>query len=178
MHSRQWATIRQSAFLLILLGGVAWAQAQSSDQGYSPLIQRIQIPESCPVTAKWITQMLASGSRLRMVSYEPDLGILTYESLSSASDPDPVSTSDVLKFDKKKDKTVHITGLTFTLRSLVSSTISFQDVPSKTKADACTISAALKFASKTGRVLDSSGLAEKELLETFRSRYAEHGLDY
>ena len=155
------------------------AQAQQSvNQEYYPTSQRLQIPESCTLTAKWITQGLSSGTNLRLVSYEPDLGIITYTTLFSAKDPDPVSPSGVTDFDKKKDKTVNITGLVITLRALVSSSVSFQGTSSNTTIPSCTVSAALKFASKKGRRLSSSGLAEKELLKTFETRYAEHGFDY
>lgn len=170
------------ACLLVALSAICLAAAPSGqDQPPSEgstLGQRIQIPEPCASVAKWISQILASGSYLQFVSYQPDLGLLTYKTLFSASDPDPVSPMDVTDFNKKRDKTVNITGLVFTLRSLVSSTITFEDAPSKAATASCTISAAFKYASKKGRILTSSGAAEKELLGTVMKRYAEHGLDY
>jgi hypothetical protein len=137
---------------------------------------RIQISETCPTTAKWIAQMLSSGTYIKFVSYEPELGILTFQHVSS--EPDPVLPADVTDFVKKKDKTVNISGMVFTLRSLVGTNLSFQDSPSKIPMSSCAISLTVKFVSKNGRILESSGFAEKELLDMFKKRYAEHALDY
>jgi hypothetical protein len=161
--------------VVMLVAGLGMSVGAAQTESASPA--RLQIPEPCPVVAKWLGQILSSGVNLRLVSYEPDLGILTYATLFSVSDPDPVLPSDVTDFNKSKDKTVNITGLILTLRSLVSSSLSFEDVPSQT-ATSCTISASLKFVSKKGRRLSSSGSAEGQLLEMLKKRYDEHGLDY
>jgi TonB family protein len=147
----------------------------SADSEYTTS-QRIQIPEPCPLIAKWITQMLSSGSHLRLVSYEPELGLLTYQSVFS--EPDPVLPADVTDFVKKRDKTVNISGIVFTLRSLVSTSLSFEGSPAKSAANSCTISTAFKFVSKNSRILESSGMAEKEMLDLLKKRYAEHGVDF
>ncbi len=86
--------------------------------------------------------------------------------------------ADVTDFVKKRDKTVNISGIVFTLRSLVGTSLSFDGSPAKSAANSCTISTAFKFVSKNGRILLSSGAAEKEMLELLKTRYAEHGVDF
>ena len=163
---------------LLCFSSSALAQSGSNAQADSqyPLIPRIQISESCPTTAKWITQMLASGTYIKLVSYEPELGILTFQHV--ASEPDPVLPADVIDFVKKKDKTVNISGFVVTLRSLVGTSLSFQDSPSKITMSSCAISVTVKFVSKNGRILESSGMAEKEMLDMLKKRYAEYGVDF
>jgi hypothetical protein len=65
----------------------------------------------------------------------------------------------------------------FTLRSLVTSTLSFGNTP-LSKDDSCTIAAAFKFVSKDATPWESSGKMEIEFLQTLKVRYTEHGLDY
>ena len=159
-------------FSAFAFGQSSRADIQTDTSSPSP---RIQISESCPTTAKWIAQILSSGTHIRFVSCEPELGILIFQHVSS--EPDPVLPSDVVDF-VKKGKTVNISGMAFTLRSLVGTSLSFQDSPSKISMSSCAISLTVKFVSKNGRILESSGLAEKEVLDMLRKRYAEHALDY
>lgn len=180
-RSPKYRTVALATLTLAAVGcfsGLSFGQSASGAQAdpQYPTSQRIQISESCPTTAKWITQMLSSGTYIKLVSYEPELGILTFQHISS--EPDPVLPGDVIDFVKKRDKTVNISGFVFTLRSLVGTSLSFQDSPSKITMSSCAISVTVKFVSKNGRILSSSGLAEKEMLDMLQKRYAEHGLDY
>jgi len=108
-----------------------------------------------------------------MLRYEPDLGTLTFKIVSS-----PNLTKEQARFGvADKARNVHIAQVAFTLRSLVTSTLSFGD-NQRPEGDSCTIAAAFKFAAKDGTPLTSSGKMEAELLKLLKDRYEEHGLDY
>ncbi len=139
-----------------------------------PTSHRIQISEPCSQMAKWLTQVLASGGHWRMLRYDPELGTLNFKVLSSGR----LSKADIRQYlDDKKAKNVHIDEVHFTLRSLVSSTLSFDNAPAS-KGDSCTIAAAIMYVAKDGSVALSSGNGEAELLQRIQTRYSEHGLDY
>jgi hypothetical protein len=163
---------------MFYFSALAFEQADSKAQTGPQYVtsQRIQISESCPLVAKWLTQALVAGAHWQMLRYEPDLGILTFKVISSGN----LKKADIRQYltdGSDKAKNVHVDQLVFTLRSLVTSTLSFDDAQ-RSAADSCTIAAAFKFASKGGSALQSSGKMETELLQRLKDRYAEHGLDY
>jgi hypothetical protein len=156
---------------LIVFGGLVCALAFG--QQY-PTSQRIQISEPCPQIAKWLTQGLAAGAHWRLLSYEPELGTLSFKVIATGD----LGKADTRQYlDDKKAKHVHIDEVHFTLRSLVSSTLSFDDAPRST-GDSCTIATAIMYVAKDGSVPFSSGNGEAEILKRIQTRYAEHGLDY
>jgi hypothetical protein len=139
-----------------------------------PTSQRIQISEPCPAVVKWLAQGIVSGPNLQMQRYEPELGTLTFKALLK----DNLSKAETIKYlEPTKTKNVRADQLAFTFRSLVTSTLSFDNAPHST-GDSCAIAAAFKFVSKDGASVFSNGKMEVELLEKLKTRYAEHGLDY
>lgn len=140
-----------------------------------PTGQRIQISEPCPKIAKWLSQGLASGIHPRLLKYDADLGLLTLSITPTVA----LSRSEARQYveDSSKAKGVHALQVIFTLRSLVTGTLSFGDAQNST-AGSCTISTAFKFADKNGAALPSNGKMESELLKSLQDRCAQHGLDY
>jgi hypothetical protein len=138
--------------------------------------QRIQIPEPCPVVAKWITQMLIGGTYWEAPNYTPDLGILTFRIKRSIGN---FSRADTRKYTDptERAKNVHADQVVFTLRSLVGSTLTVEGAP-PSASETCTIAAAVKFVTKESTAVTTNGKFESELLQAFTSRYAAHGLDY
>jgi hypothetical protein len=128
------------------------------------------------LVAKWLTQGLIVGPHFQVVRYEPDLGILTFRVTDSGN----LTKADVRQYIadvSTVDKRYYVSELVVTLRSLVTSTLSF-DNAQPSVSSSCTIASAFKFVSKDGRVWESSGKMEAEFLQTLKDRYAEHGLDY
>jgi hypothetical protein len=111
-----------------------------------------------------------------MQRYEPDLGILTFKIIDMNLTKSDLRSGQWIDYDPKA-RNVHAEELVVTLRSLVTSTLSFDNAKPST-ADSCTIAAAFKFVGKEGRTFGCSGVAEKEVLQRVKDRYAEHGLDY
>jgi len=149
--------------------------AQDSFRSDYPASQRIQIPEACSLVAKWLTQALTGGTHWQMLRYEPDLGVLTFKVVQMES----LTKAEASRYidGVSKVKNVHVDQAVFTLRSLVASSLSFDNAQHST-ANTCTIAAAFKFVGKDGNALGSSGKMETDLLQTIKARYAEHGLDY
>jgi|GEM_PF-3001903 len=163
---------------ILWLSAVALGQSNTNDQAdpQYPTSQRIQISESCPLIAKWLTQMLSSGAHWQLLQYDPDLGILAFK----VSSMDKLTKADVRQYlveDSKKTENVHADGVVFTLRSLVASTLSFNGAQ-QPSGHSCAIAVAFKFIGKDGTALASSGRMETELLQRVTKRYTEHGLDY
>jgi hypothetical protein len=158
--------------LVAAIALVEFALGQSDPQYTTS--QRIQITEPCSLVAKWLTQGLVAGPHWKFLRYEPDLGILSFQIIDSGD----LSKADVRQYTSDaKARKVHLDHLTVTLRSLVSSTLSF-DGGQHAKADSCTVAAACGFANRDGTVVLSSGKMEAQTLEAINTRYAEHGLDY
>jgi hypothetical protein len=156
-----------AGFAMLCLPSLAFGQEY-------PTSHRIQISEPCPQIAKWLTQALAAGAHWRMLRYDRELGTLNFTVIDSGD----LSKADIRQYlDDKKAKHVHIDEVHFTLRSLVSSTLSFDNAPHST-GESCTIAAAIMYVAKNGSVALSSGNGEAELLQRIQTRYAEHGLDY
>ena len=124
------------------------------------------------MVAKWLTQLFVSGTHWEMPRYEPDLGILTFRAISLS-----LTTTEARSNIAGRSKNAHVEQLVFTLRSLVTSTLYFDNTP-HTSADSCTIAAAFKFAGKDGSPYASNGKSEIELLQTLKATYAKRGLDY
>jgi len=156
--------------LMLMLVYTLACYAQQPDS--YPTSGRIQISESCPQVAKWLTQAFIAGAHFRMPNYEAELGTLTF----GVVDSPVLSKAEVVRYIDGRAKGVRIEGLAFTLRSLVSSTLSF-DGANTSGGDSCTISSAFKFVGKNG-VAFSNGTMEKELLGKVQKLYKEHGLDY
>jgi hypothetical protein len=142
--------------------------------GEYPTSQRIQIPEPCPLVAKWLAQAFSAGSHWQMLSYAPDVGTLTFKVIDMA-----LTKGDIRRYviADKKTSNVHVDQVVVTLRSLVTSTLSF-DNAHHSSADSCTIAFAFKLVSKDGTVFGSNGNLETEILQRLKARYAEKGLDY
>lgn len=156
---------------LLVLGGLVCALAFGQQYATS---QRIQISEPCPQIAKWLSQAFASGAHWQMLRYEPELGTMSFKVIASGD----LGKADTRQYlDDKKAKHVHIDEVHFTLRSLVSSTLSFDNAPRST-GNSCTIAVAIMYVAKDGSLPLSSGNGEAELLQRIQTRYAEHGLDY
>jgi hypothetical protein len=153
----------------------ALAGGQSEFTSEYPTRQRIQISEPCAVVGKWITQGLISGPRWHLLRSDLDLGLLIFA--MTDSEMSKAEAQNYISDLSKKDKGIRVEQVAFTLRSLVSSRLSFENGPSSS-GESCTISAALKFSTKDGRPLLSNGIMEAELLQRFKQRYAAHGLDY
>jgi hypothetical protein len=168
------ATAAATAFCLFTF---AFGQSDSNVQTnlQYPTSQRIQISEPCPLVAKWLTQTLSAGPHWRMLRYEPEMGILSFKVIS-ADTLSKAETRQYLTDYSRKLKHVRVDGLVFTLRSLVTSTLSF-DNTQHSKSDSCTIASAFKFVGKDG-VAYSNGKMETELLQRIKTTYIQHGLDY
>lgn len=145
--------------------------ARAAARAQYPTSQRIQLSESCPSVAKWLTQGFAPGAHWQMLSYEPELGTLSFNVLGMAD----LSKANTRQYVDGKPKQVHIVGVIFTLRSLVTSTLSSGDQTSS--GDSCTIASAFKLMGKDGVAFSNGGM-EAMLLDTLQKRYAEHGFDY
>ena len=139
-----------------------------------PTSERIQIPQPCSLVAKWLTQTLSSGQYWQMTRYEPDLGLLTFKIVGLNLSKSQIHSNIT---PDSRAKNAHFEGVVFTLRSLVSTALSFDD-GQKSVGDSCTVSSAFRYASKDGATLSSSGTAEKELLKTIKNSYARNGFDY
>lgn len=141
--------------------------------GDYPTSQRIQISEPCQSVAKWITQGLLAGSHWQLLRYDPALGTLVFKILS----PGNLSKAEIRNYLAENAKNAHGEQLVIVLRSLVTSTLTFEGTQRST-VDSCTIACAFKFAAKSGNVLQSNGRMESEFLQALQERYEKHGLDY
>lgn len=144
----------------------------SNTQSY-PDRQRLQISEPCPLVAKWLAQGFAAGLHWQLVRYDSDLGTLIFKIVGV---PD-LTKEQANQWVEGKSKHVHMEQVVFTLRSLVSSTLSFGDAR-QPEASACTIAPAFKYANKDGSPASSNGGMEALFLEVMKDRYAKRGLDY
>jgi hypothetical protein len=172
-------TITVALFGIMLFLSPTFARAHSSfeaDPEY-PTSSRIQISESCANVAKWITQSLTSGPHWELVGYQPDLGLLKFKVISMGK-LNRAESREYLAAEDSRAKNVHAALLEFTLRSLVSSTLSFDGGQQQSTGGSCAVAAAFKFVDKNGTAVSSSGKMEMQLLDRLRTRYAEHGLDY
>jgi hypothetical protein len=164
---------RRIAFAVFLCSAIG---ASYGDQPDYPTKYRVQISESCPIVAKWLTQGLVSGAHWQLAKYDKDLGILTFNVVALGN----LSRSDVRAYVSdagRKSKGVQMDRMTITLRSLVGSELLFSDVPSA-KSESCTISAAARYIDRKGNTYNSSGTMERQFLEAIKVRYEGHGLDY
>jgi hypothetical protein len=153
-----------------LLAGLGSASAQN--QPY-PTEHRMQLSESCPLVAKWLSQGTVSGAHWQLEGYDQGLGILTFKVIDMS-----LTKADIRQLiDNPKAKNVHIDEVVFTLRSLVSSSLSF-DGGRPSPGDSCTIAMAIKFVGKDGQRFYSNGIGEAQMLQVFDARYKAHGLDY
>lgn len=141
-----------------------------------PAASRIQIPEPCPLVGKWLGQGLATGMRLDMLSYDANAGVLTFK----VSDMKLNRADPGVWYTGKFVKGARVERLVLTLRTLVSSSVSFAEAPpsATVKASTCTIAGAFKIADKGGKPLASTGKMEEQMLQRIKEVYAEHGLGY
>ena len=111
-----------------------------------------------------------------MPSYSPELGTLTFAVNSSLGN---LSKADLRRYVDApgKAKNVRVNQVMFTLRSLVTSALSFEGAK-PSSGESCTISAAIKFVAKDGKAAETNGKMEADLLKILKDRYVEHGLDY
>lgn len=135
--------------------------------------QRIQISEACPSVAKWLTQALIAGPHWQVARYDSELGTLTFNVVSIGN----LTRSDIRQYTEGGSGPVHLSQVVVTLRTLVTSTLSF-DGAGRAAGESCAIASAFKFVGKNGNVLYSNGNMEIEFLQKIQKTYAERGLDY
>jgi hypothetical protein len=159
---------------LMILGCLFATLGSASAQSQRfPMDQRIQLSEPCASVAKWLTQGFAPAGHWQLRSYEQGLGLLTFKLLDM-----PLSKADVRAYvDDPKAKNVRGDQVAFTLRNLVSSSLSFDSAPASS-GESCTIAAGIKFVGKDGQSFLSRGTAEAGILDAIDARYKAHGLDY
>jgi hypothetical protein len=113
---------------------------------------------------------------MELIRHDEQAGIMIFK-VSQV----PLSKSDIRQLidpdGGKLPKSASVYELVLTVRTLVSSSIQFDD-STKTTSEACTIAAAMKFQTKDGKHLGSNGNAEKMLLKRLKDVYAAHGLAY
>jgi hypothetical protein len=145
-------TALRLAAVIAMAEGVLGAQEPSYIQS-----ERIQITESCPTVAKWLTQGLSASPHWQMLRYDEAFGLLSFR-ISAWNLTKAEIHGDITRDSKARN--AHAEEMVFTLRSLVSSALSFGPGQGS-RVDSCTITGALKYADKEGRALYSSGVAEK-----------------
>jgi hypothetical protein len=159
--------------LLTAFFGLAISPA-SADPQYATST-RIQISEPCSSVAKWLTQGLSAGPHWELIRYDAALGLLDFRVLASGN----LNRTETKRYVEGNAKNVHMDEVVFTLRLLVTSTLMFDNSHDQDSAGgSCTLAAAIKFYDKNGTPVYSTGQFEKQILDTFRVRYSEHGLDY
>ena len=111
-------------------------------------------------------------SHWQFLAYDREVGLLSFRIADGK-----LSKSEAKTF-AEQTKNVRADQIVFTLRSLVSSSLSFDGGESTKGAGSCTIAAAVKFVDGDQKPVPTKGVMERELLKALKQRYAAHGLDY
>jgi hypothetical protein len=159
------------AVLALLLAPEVFGQNPSYPQE-----TQIQIPERCTLVSKWLIQGLAAGVNMELIRHDEQAGTMVFRVASV-----PLSKSEIRQqidaAASKLPKNARIYEIVLTVRTLVSSSIKFDGAPKQTD-EACTIAAGMKYETKDGKRLLSSGGGEKLLLQRFKDIYSAYGLSY